>query len=256
VKLVILAGGFGTRLSEETNLIPKPMLEIGGKPILWHIMKYYSHFGVTDFVILGGYKSHIIKEYFYNYRLYSSDIEIDLSTGEVVSFYHGNENWKVRIFDTGLTTMTGGRLKHARSVIGDETFLLTYGDGLSNVDINKLIRFHNSHSGVVTITSVQPEGRYGALDIDDNVVNRFIEKPSGDGSWVNGGFFVCNKEIFDTISGPEIMLENEPFSLLANEGLLYTFKHYGFWKCMDTLRDKQYLNNLWDSNKAEWKIWN
>jgi glucose-1-phosphate cytidylyltransferase len=256
MKVLILAGGFGTRLSEETDIRPKPMAEIGGKPILWHIMKMYSHYGFNDFIILLGYKGYYIKEYFANYFLHQSDITIDISTNKTTVHNNTSEPWNVTLLDTGLHTMTGGRIKKAAGHIGNETFLLTYGDGVSNVDINKLLQFHKQHGKSVTMTSVQPEGRFGALVINEqNKVSSFMEKPKGDGSWINGGFFICEPGVINYIQDDSTVFEKEPLEKLAEEGELFSFKHEGFWKCMDTLRDKNQLNELWDTNNARWKIW-
>lgn len=256
MKVVILAGGYGTRLSEETVLKPKPMVEIGEKPILWHIMKSYSQYGHKDFVILLGYKGYYIKEYFANYFLHQSDITINTASGNLKVHNNNSEDWNVTLVDTGLESMTGARIKKAQNYIGDESFLLTYGDGVSDIDINKLIEFHQSHKGAVTITSVKPEGRFGSLDISsDFKVNKFTEKPKGDGQWINGGFFVCNKEIFDYLSTDKnCILERTPLENLAKDGQIYTYRHDEFWKCMDTLRDKQYLEELW-ATSPPWKSW-
>jgi glucose-1-phosphate cytidylyltransferase len=256
MKVVILAGGYGTRLSEETEIKPKPMVEIGSKPILWHIMKIYSTYGFNDFIILLGYKGYVIKEYFANYFLHQSDVTINLGSGEIEVHNNHSEPWRVTLIDTGIDTMTGGRIKRAKKYIGDEPFLLTYGDGVGNINIKKLIEFHKKHKRILTITSVQPDGRFGALDIgDDNEVLEFKEKPKGDGGWINAGFFVCESGVFDYIKGDETIFEDEPLKKLAKDGQLYTYKHMGFWKPMDTLRDKRELNRLWNSNKAPWKIW-
>ncbi|MDA9148583.1 glucose-1-phosphate cytidylyltransferase [Alphaproteobacteria bacterium] len=256
MKVVILAGGFGTRLSEETDSKPKPMIEIGGMPILWHIMKYYSSFGHDDFLILLGFKGYSIKEFFSNYLLHKSDVTIDLSNNKMKIHQSKSEAWKVTLIDTGLYTLTGGRIKRAKDYIGDDDFLLTYGDGLSDVNITKLIEFHKSHGKSITMTSVQPDGRYGALDIaNNNIIQSFKEKPKGDGAWINGGFFVCKSKIFDFIENDSTVFEEEPLSDIANQNELVAFKHEGFWECMDTLRDKRKLCELWDSNKAPWKIW-
>jgi glucose-1-phosphate cytidylyltransferase len=256
MKVVILAGGYGTRLSEETEIKPKPMVEIGSKPILWHIMKIYSTYGFNDFIILLGYKGYVIKEYFANYFLHQSDVTINLGSGEIEVHNNHSEPWRVTLIDTGIDTMTGGRIKRAKKYIGDEPFLLTYGDGVGNINIKKLIEFHKKHKRILTITSVQPDGRFGALDIgDDNEVLEFKEKPKGDGGWINAGFFVCESGVFDYIKGDETIFEDEPLKKLAKDGQLYTYKHTGFWKPMDTLRDKRELNRLWNSNKAPWKIW-
>ena len=257
MKVLLLAGGFGTRLSEETDIRPKPMVEIGGKPILWHIMKIYSHYGFNDFVILLGYKGYYIKEYFANYFLHQSDVTIDIQTGSFEVLNNSSEPWKITLLDTGLDTMTGGRVKRAQDFVGDEPFMLTYGDGVGDIDINKLIKFHKSHGKAMTMTSAQPEGRFGALNIDDkNRVREFREKPKGDGGWVNAGFFVCEPKVFDYITeGDNSIFEREPLQNLALDGELFAFKHEGFWKPMDTLRDKLELQKLWESKKAPWKIW-
>ena len=256
MKVVILAGGYGTRLSEETEIKPKPMVEIGSKPILWHIMKIYSTYGFNDFIILLGYKGYVIKEYFANYFLHQSDVTINLGSGEIEVHNNHSEPWRVTLIDTGIDTMTGGRIKRAKKYIGDEPFLLTYGDGVGNINIKRLINFHKKHKKILTITSVQPDGRFGALDIgENNKVLEFKEKPKGDGGWINAGFFVCESGVFDYIKGDETIFEDEPLKKLAKDGQLYTYKHTGFWKPMDTLRDKRELNRLWNSNKAPWKIW-
>jgi glucose-1-phosphate cytidylyltransferase len=256
MKVLILAGGFGTRLSEETEIRPKPMVEIGGKPILWHIMKIYSHYGFNDFVILLGYKGYYIKEYFANYYLHQSDVTIDIATGRIEILNNSSEPWKVTLLDTGINTMTGGRIKRAKTIVGNETFMLTYGDGVGNVNILELLKFHKSHGKAITVTAAQPEGRFGALDIDENnIVRIFKEKPKGDGAWVNAGFFVCEPKVFDYIEGDNTVFEKEPLQKLAEDGELYAYKHRGFWKPMDTLRDKLELQKLWDSGKAPWKIW-
>ncbi len=256
MKVLLLAGGFGTRLSEETDTRPKPMAEIGGKPILWHIMKIYSHYGFNEFVILLGYKGYFIKEYFANYFLHQSDVTIDLGTNQVEVHNNSSEPWKVTLLETGLNTMTGGRIKRAKDFIGNEPFLLTYGDGVADVNMHTLIDFHRKHGKAITMTAVQPEGRFGALETDkDNKVHSFMEKPKGDGSWINGGFFVCEPRVLDYISDDTTVFEQKPLEQLAREGELYTFRHSGFWKCMDTLRDKTKLNELWGSGEAKWKLW-
>ncbi len=258
MKVVILAGGYGTRLSEETDLRPKPMVEIGGKPILWHIMKTYSHYGYNEFIILLGYKGYVIKEYFANYFLYESDITIDLASNNIEVHNNSAEPWKVTLIDTGRETLTGGRIKRAKPYLGDEPFLLTYGDGVSDVNIADLVTFHNSHDGIVTMTAVQPEGKYGKISLDDGAtkVLSFNEKPKGDGeeNWINGGFFVCNSEIFNYLQ-EDAMLESKPMEQLSENGKLHAYKHSGFWRCMDTLRDKGILNDLWERNVADWKVW-
>jgi len=256
MKVLLLAGGFGTRLSEETGLRPKPMVEIGGKPILWHIMKMYSQHGYNEFVILLGYKGYYIKEYFANYFLHQSDVTIDLSNNEMKIHKNTSEPWTVTLLDTGLHTMTGGRVKRAQEVVGDEPFMLTYGDGVSDLDITALVNFHKTHGKSITMTSVQPEGRFGALEIKDEQIINFLEKPKGDGTWVNGGFFVCEPSVFDYIKdGDSSVFEQEPLQNLASMGELMSFKHHGFWKCMDSLNDKQKLNSMFDNNKAKWKSW-
>ena len=256
MKVVILAGGFGTRLSEETDAKPKPMVEIGGKPILWHIMKTYSSYGFNEFVVLLGYKGYVIKEFFSNYFLHQSDVTIDLANNSMEVHQNESESWKVTLLETGLNTLTGGRIKRAKDYIGDDDFLLTYGDGLSDVDISKTVEFHKSHGKNITMTAVQPAGRYGALDIKaDNSISSFKEKPKGDGAWINGGFFVCKPEVLNYIAGDSTTFEQEPLTDLAAEGQLMSFKHDGFWECMDTLRDKTNFCQLWDSDQAPWKQW-
>ena len=257
MKVVLLAGGFGTRISEESDLKPKPMIEIGGKPILWHIMKLYSHHGFNDFVILLGYKSYMIKEYFANYFLHQSDVTIHLVDNKMEVLNNSSEPWKVTLLDTGLNTMTGGRIKRAQKFIGDEPFMLTYGDGVSDVNIKELVAFHKSHEKALTMTSVQPEGRFGALEIDDNGhVSTFKEKPKGDGLWINGGFFVCEPKVFDYITeGDGTVFEQNPLMNLAKDNEIYAYKHTGFWKPMDTLRDKVALNQMYDANESPWTVW-
>lgn len=258
MKVVILAGGLGTRLSEETASIPKPMVQIGEKPILWHIMKIYSNYGFNEFVILGGYKCYIIKEYFSNYFLHQSDVTFELQNNNMENLNNNTEPWKVTILDTGLSTLTGGRIKRAQKYLMDAPFMLTYGDGLSNIKINELLNFHHKHGRAITMSAVQPEGRFGALEINEteNKIVRFMEKPRGDGSWINGGFFVCEPKIFDYIDdGDQISWEQTPLERMAKEGELFAYKHYGFWKPMDTLRDKTQLEELWNSGRAPWKIW-
>jgi glucose-1-phosphate cytidylyltransferase len=256
MKVVILAGGLGSRLSEETVLKPKPMVEIGGKPILWHIMKTYSHFGFNEFVILCGYKGYMIKEYFANYYMHMADMTIDFSDNSIEYHKSNTEPWKITLIDTGQDTMTGGRVKRAKDYIGNNNFLLTYGDGVADVDIHRLLEFHRKHGKAITMTSVQPEGRFGALTIDDkNQVLNFQEKPKGDGAWINGGFFVCEPKVFDYIQGDSTIFEREPLELLARENEIFTYKHTGFWKPMDTLRDKMQLEELIEKNKAPWMFW-
>lgn len=255
MKVLLLAGGFGTRLSEETHLIPKPMVEIGGKPILWHIMKIYAEHGYKDFVVLLGYKGYVIKEYFANYFLHTNDVTIDLHNNSMEIHNNKTEDWKITLLETGLKTMTGGRLSHAKKYIGDEPFMFTYGDGVANVDISKLVEFHKSHGKLATMTSVQPEGRYGAMETNENdIVTSFKEKPKGDGHFINGGFFVCQPEVLDYIDGDHQMFEREPMEKLVDDLQLATYKHYGFWQCMDTQRDKRLLEDLWDT-EPKWKIW-
>ena len=257
MKVLLLAGGFGTRLSEETDTRPKPMVEIGGKPILWHIMKIYSHYGFNDFVVLLGYKGYYIKEFFANYFLHRSDITIDIASGKIEVLNNSSEPWRVTLLDTGLNSMTGARIKKARKIVGDNAFMLTYGDGVANIKIDDLLKFHSSHKKIVTMTSAQPDGRFGALEISDqDQVLQFKEKPKGDGSWINAGFFVCEPEVFDYIDDDEsTVFEQEPLMRLAQDGEIFTYKHHGFWMPMDTLRDKNKLNEMWRENKAEWKIW-
>ncbi len=258
MKTLILAGGYGTRLSEETALLPKPMVTIGGKPILWHILKIYSHYGFNDFIILLGYKSYVIKEYFVNYYLHQSDVTVDIEKNEVKILCTQAEPWKVTLIDTGLDTMTGGRILKAKKYVDNQTFMLTYGDGVANININDLVNFHTKHGKALTMTAVQPEGRFGSMEINDdnNNVSRFVEKPKGDGGWINGGFFVCEPEIFDYINeGDQTVWERAPLENLSNDGKLYAYKHHGFWKPMDTLRDNKQLNDLWDNNQALWKTW-
>jgi glucose-1-phosphate cytidylyltransferase len=256
MKVLLLAGGFGSRLSEETSLKPKPMVEIGGKPILWHIMKTYSSFGFNEFIILCGYKGYVIKEYFSNYYRHLSDMTIDLANNDVTYHKNSAEPWKVTLVDTGLNSMTGGRIKRVKEYVGEETFMLTYGDGLSDININELVKFHNSHEGAITMSAVQPDGRFGSLQIDEKeqVIN-FTEKPKGDGAWINGGFFVCDSKVFDYLEDDATIFEKKPLENLANDGELFSFKHKGFWKPMDMLRDKIELEELWDSGKAPWKNW-
>ena len=256
MKVVILAGGLGTRISEETETRPKPMVEVGGKPLLWHIMKTYSHYGYNEFIVCLGYKGHIIKEYFSNFLLHHADVTIDLSNNKLEIHQSSSENWKITLIDTGKDTYTGGRIKRIASYVNNETFMLTYGDGLSNVNIDELVKTHRKHQKLITVTAVQPRGRFGALGINAaNEVESFFEKPKGDGSWINGGFFVCEPKIFDYINGDETIWEHEPLENLAKDHQLMAFKHTGFWKPMDTLKDKQDLNEYWNTGKAEWKIW-
>ncbi len=256
MKVVILAGGFGTRLSEETELIPKPMVEIGGKPILWHIMKTYSHFGHNEFVILLGYKGHIIKQFFHNYFLHQSDVTIDLKSNSVQVHSNLSEPWKVTLVDTGQETQTGGRLLRAKKYLKDAPFMFTYGDGVGNMDLASLVQFHKTQGKTLTVTAVQPEGRFGSLNITNSLVTDFIEKPLGDGGWINGGYFICQPEIFQYIHhGDKTVFESDTMVELTRLGQLAAFKHSGFWKPMDTLRDKKILEQLWNTQAAPWKIW-
>lgn len=257
MKVVILAGGYGTRLSEETDLKPKPMVEIGGRPILWHIMKIYSSWGFYDFVILTGYKSHVVKDYFLNYYTRYSDITIDMANNAVEIHNHRNEPWKVTMLYTGQDTMTGGRLLRAKQFLHDETFMLTYGDGLSDVNIPLLLETHQKSRKIATVTAVQPQGRFGALAFDaDGTVSSFAEKPQGDGAWINGGFFVMESAVFQYIAdGDATVLERTPMQKLALDGQLHAHKHTGFWKSMDTLKDKNDLTNLWVNGHAPWALW-
>lgn len=253
MKAVILAGGLGTRLEEETAVRPKPMVEIGGRPILWHIMKTYSQYGINDFIICLGYKGYIIKEYFVNYFIHSSDLTIDIQKNKIDTHSINSEPWKITMVDTGDATMTGGRLKKIEKFV-DDTFLVTYGDGIADINISKLINFHKKNQTIGTVTAVQLPGRFGSLDIKNNKVVKFIEKPSGDNSWINGGFFVFEKSFFDFLDDDKTVLEREPLEKLANSGELSVYKHSDFWHPMDTLRDKNYLNELWKNNPP-WKKW-
>jgi glucose-1-phosphate cytidylyltransferase len=257
MKVVILAGGYGTRISEESHLRPKPMIEIGQKPILWHIMKIYSSYGFNDFIICLGYKGYLIKEYFANYFLHESDVTFDFrNDNQTITHNHSAEPWKVTLVDTGIDTMTGGRVKRIQPYIGNERFMLTYGDGVSNVNIRELVEFHKLSGRLVTVTSIQPDGRFGVLDItDQNEVRGFQEKPKGDNTWINGGFFVLQPEVFDYLDGDHTIFEKEPLEKIAKDGELLAYKHNSFWQPMDTLRDKNYLEDLWGRNKAPWKVW-
>lgn len=256
MKVVILAGGLGTRLSEETAIKPKPMVEIGGRPILWHIMKSYSSYGLQDFIICCGYKGYMIKEFFANYFLHTSDVTFDMTQNKMVTHQSHSEPWKVTLVDTGDDTMTGGRIKRVKNFIGREPFCLTYGDGVSDVNIHELITFHRERKGMATLTAVQPPGRFGALTISgDSKIEAFQEKPTGDGSFINGGFFVLEPEVIDYIKDDSTIWERTPLERLAREGQLHAYKHEGFWHPMDTLRDKTKLDELWVSGMAPWKVW-
>lgn len=256
MKVAILAGGFGTRISEESQFKPKPMVEIGEKPILWHIMKLYSYYGMNDFVICAGYKQQVIKEYFFNYYLHNSDVSFDLQTNMMSVHNNGCEPWKVTIVDTGLNTMTGGRIKRIRDYIGDDTFMLTYGDGVSNVNIQKLLSYHRAHGKMVTMSAYNAGQRFGVLDIgEDGSIKEFREKTQGDGSQINIGFMVCEPLFFDYIEGDHITLEKEPLESIAKKNQLMAYRHDGFWQCMDTIREKEMLEKLWASGKAPWKVW-
>jgi len=256
MQAVILAGGLGSRLSEETSIKPKPMVEIGGKPILWHILKIYSNFGINEFIICCGYKGYFIKEYFSNYFLHNSDVTIDIQKNDLEIHTKNSEPWKITLIDTGEETMTGGRLKRVENYIKDDVFCFTYGDGLADINISKIIDFHKSKNKLATLLAVQPPGRFGSLEIsNDGCVQSFQEKLLGDGGWINGGFFVLNKKVIDLIKNDLIVWEQEPLKILSEKNELNAFKHYGFWHPMDTLRDKRYLENLWLNRKAPWKIW-
>jgi glucose-1-phosphate cytidylyltransferase len=255
MKAVILAGGLGTRISEETNLKPKPMIEVGGKPVLWHVLKIYSDHGINDFVICAGYKAYVIKEYFANYFLHMSDVTFDMKENRMEVHHRRSEPWRVTIVDTGEATMTGGRLKRVREHVGGNTFCMTYGDGVGDVNIRELIAFHRNEGRQATLTGVQPPGRFGALDVDGNQVRSFQEKPDGDGSWINGGFFVLEPSVLDLIESDKTIWERKPLEALAASRQLSIYKHTGFWQPMDTLRDKLQLEALWESGKAPWKTW-
>ena len=257
MKVVILAGGYGTRISEESHLKPKPMIEIGGKPIVWHIVKYYGHFGFHDFVICCGYKGHIIKEFFADYFLHNSDITFDLRNNQLEIHNNKSEPWKVTCVDTGLNTMTGGRIKRIQKFIGNESFLMTYGDGVSDVDIHSLLQCHKNRNKIVTLTAVRPGGRFGALELNEtNEIQSFKEKNIDDGGWINGGFMVIEPQIFDYLDGDSCVFEKEPLEALANQGQLQAYKHFGFWQCMDTMNDKNKLEKLLEKEEAPWKVWN
>lgn len=255
MKAVILAGGLGTRISEESHLKPKPMIEIGGKPIIWHIMKMYSHYGINDFVICLGYKGYIIKEYFANYFLHMSDVTFDMVENQMHIHQRHAEPWRVTLVDTGEHTATGGRLKRVREYLGDEAFCFTYGDGVSDLNIRQLIDFHKQHDCLATVTAVQPPGRFGAMELDGKQVRGFQEKPLGDGGWINGGFFVLDPRVIDFIEGDDTTWEQHPMRTLAQEGQLMSFQHHGFWQPMDTLRERVLLEERWKSGQAEWQVW-
>ena len=255
MKTVILAGGYGTRISEETALRPKPMVEIGGRPILWHIMKIYAAHGLTDFVICLGYKGYIIKEFFANYYLHGADVTIDTGTGEMIYHHAESEQWRVTLVETGLNTMTGGRLKRVADYLDDEPFCMTYGDGVGTVDIEAAVDYHHKHGKRATLTAVTPPGRFGALALNSSQVERFSEKPAGDGAYISGGFFVLDRSVLDLVDGDDTIWERGPMEQLAADGELMAYRHEGFWQAMDTQRDMQYLDRLWQSGKAPWKIW-
>ena len=254
MKAVILAGGLGTRISEESHLRPKPMIEIGGKPVLWHIMKIYSHYGINDFVICLGYKGYIVKEYFANYFLHMSNVTFDMARNHMEVHERYAEPWRVTLIDTGQDTLTGGRLKRVSNFVGNETFYFTYGDGVTDLDIGATLKFHRSHGRIATVTAIQPPGRYGAINMEDSLVRGFQEKPAGDGAWVSGGFFVLEPSVFDYIQGDQSSWEEQPLQKLAHDGQLMSYQHYGFWQAMDTLRDKNHLEELWKNNPP-WKRW-
>jgi glucose-1-phosphate cytidylyltransferase len=257
MKAVILAGGLGTRLSEETSVLPKPLVEIGAEPILWHIMKIFSRHGVKDFIICCGYKGHLIKKYFQDFRVRGSSVTFDLGTSEVSYIDPPGEDWRVTLVDTGLETMTGGRLQRIRHLLGNDTFFMTYGDGVGDIDLTALLQFHQDHGKSATVTAVQPTGRFGAMYLkeDDSLVHAFNEKPNGDGTWISGGFFVLNPSIFGLLDGDETIWERGPMVQLTRQSELVAYRHYGFWHPMDTLRDKMVLNEMWASQTAHWKVW-
>jgi glucose-1-phosphate cytidylyltransferase len=255
VKAVILAGGLGTRISEESYLKPKPMIEIGGKPILWHIMKIYAHHGINDFIICLGYKGYVIKEYFANYFLHMSDVTFDMRNNRMQVHHRHAEPWRVTLVDTGADTLTAGRLRRVREYLGNDTFCLTYGDGVTDLNLAALLDFHAGHGKLATLTAIQPPGRYGALNLDDRTVRSFQEKPAGDGAWINGGYFVLEPKIFDYIESDITPWEGEPLERLATDGELMAYQHSGFWQAMDTLRDKNHLERLWARYDPPWKVW-
>ncbi|MDK3157467.1 glucose-1-phosphate cytidylyltransferase [Kamptonema cortianum] len=255
MKAVILAGGYGTRISEETHLKPKPMVAIGGRPIIWHIMKIYSAYNINEFIICCGYKGYIIKEYFANYFLHMSDVTFDMKSNRMEVHQKHAEPWRVTLVDTGEDSMTGGRLKRVQKYVDNETFCFTYGDGVSSVNIAELVKYHHQHQAMATLTAVQPPGRYGALNVEDRRVLNFQEKPQGDGAWINGGFFVLEPQVFDLIEGDLTSWENDTLPTIASKDQLFAFYHKGFWQPMDTLRDKNQLEHLWDLGEAPWKVW-
>lgn len=256
MKVVILAGGKGSRMSEETEMIPKPMVEIGSKPMLWHIMKIYSRFGFNDFIICLGYRGYLIKEYFSHYFLHANDVTIDMANNKMGIHSSTSEPWRVTLVDTGSETMTGGRLKRIEKYVEGSTFMMTYGDGVSDIDVKKLLKFHQKHKTLATVTAVQPLGRFGSLGVDkNNKVHSFLEKPKGDNTWINGGFFVLEPEVFNYIDNDNVSWESEPMKRLTKEGQLTAYQHDGFWKCMDTLRDKKELERLWQLGQSPWKVW-
>ena len=256
MKVVILAGGYGTRISEESKFKPKPMIEIGGMPILWHIMKEYSYYGFNDFVICAGYKQHMIKEWFADYFLHTSDVTFDFTQGnEMIVHDQHAEPWRVTVVDTGLNTMTGGRIKRVQKYIGNETFMMTYGDGVCDVNIAELVKFHKQHGKLATLTAVHPDSRFGVLDIQSNQIMAFREKSDADVGWINGGFMILDPKVLDYIEGDSTVFERDPLEKLVADGQLMAFRHRGFWQCMDTLRDKERLEGLWNSKKAPWKRW-
>ena len=255
MKVVILAGGLGTRLAEETHLKPKPMVEIGGHPMLWHIMNIYSHYGYNEFFIALGYKGQVIKDYFINYQYRNSNISVDLSSGETTILKEHARNWKVNLIDTGTDTMTGGRLLRLKEYISDEPFMLTYGDGVSNVDIKELVNFHNQHGKIGTVTAVRPSARFGAINFEGDQVHSFQEKPQTGEGWINGGFFIFQPQFFDYLENDATILEREPLEGLTRQGELMSYKHSDYWRCMDTIRDRDALEERWKSNHAPWKVW-
>ena len=255
MKVVILAGGLGSRISEETVTKPKPLIEVAGKPLIWHIMKIYSSYGLNDFIICCGYKGYLIKEYFTNYHLHTTDITVDVRTNKVKVHKKNTEPWKVTLVDTGQDSLTGDRIRKIEPYVG-ENFCLTYGDGVTNVDIKKTIDFHKKNKKIATVLAVKPSGRFGAIEIKDKIVQKFLEKPKGDGGWINGGFFVLNKKIFKYLTEKNCIWEREPLEKISQQKQLYAYKYEGFWYSMDTLRDKNHLENLWNSKKAPWKMWN